>query len=96
MTQVRTGFLARSFVDFVVMVEDTSYMFLTGPKVVKAVTHEEVDTASLGGSAVHTTRSGVAHLAYSTEEDALGAIRDLLSFLPQNNLSGWNVLKPKC
>jgi acetyl-CoA carboxylase carboxyltransferase component len=72
--------------DFVVMVEGTSYMFLTGPKVVKAVTHEEVDTASLGGSAVHTTRSGVAHLAYSTEEDALGAIRDLLSFLPQNNL----------
>jgi propionyl-CoA carboxylase beta chain len=72
--------------DFVVMVEDTSYMFLTGPKVVKAVTHEDVDTESLGGSAVHTTRSGVAHLAYSTEEDALEAIRELLSFLPQNNL----------
>jgi acetyl-CoA carboxylase carboxyltransferase component len=72
--------------DFIVMVENTSYMFLTGPKVVKAVTHEDVDTATLGGAAVHTTRSGVAHLAYATEEDALDAIRELLTFLPQNNL----------
>jgi propionyl-CoA carboxylase beta chain len=61
-------------------------MFLTGPKVVKAVTHEEVDTETLGGAAVHTTRSGVAHLAYAGEEAALDAIRDLLTYLPQNNL----------
>nr|MDP0503803.1 acyl-CoA carboxylase subunit beta [Verrucomicrobiota bacterium JB025] len=72
--------------DFVLMVEDSSYMFLTGPKVVKAVTHEEVDTATLGGAKIHTTRSGVAHLSYATEDDALNAVRDLLSFLPQNNL----------
>lgn len=72
--------------DFVLMVEDSSYMFLTGPKVVKAVTHEDVDTASLGGAAVHTTRSGVAHLSYTSEDDVLNAVRDMLSFLPQNNL----------
>ncbi|MCP5545622.1 MAG: acyl-CoA carboxylase subunit beta [Akkermansiaceae bacterium] len=72
--------------DFVIMVESTSYMFLTGPKVVKAVTHEDVDTETLGGAAVHTTRSGVAHLAYASEEAAMDAVRDLLTYLPQNNL----------
>ena len=72
--------------DFTVMVEGSSYMFLTGPKVVKAVMHEEVDTETLGGAAVHTGRSGVAHLAAATEEAAIENIRRLLSFLPQNNL----------
>ena len=79
--------------DFVLMVEQTSYMFLTGPKVVKAVTHEEVDTESLGGASIHTTRSGVAHLSYPTEEETLDAVRDLLSFLPQNNLSSTDLLE---
>lgn len=72
--------------DFTVMVEGNSYMFLTGPKVVKAVTHEDVDTESLGGASVHTARSGVAHLAARTEEDAIQMLRRLLSFMPQNNL----------
>ncbi len=72
--------------DFTVMVEENSYMFLTGPKVVKAVTHEDVDTERLGGASVHTTRSGVAHLSAPSEEDAIEQLRRLLSFLPQNNL----------
>ena len=72
--------------DFTIMVEGTSYMFVTGPNVVKAVTHEEVDAESLGGAAVHTSRSGVAHLAAADESDALDAVRRILSHLPQNNL----------
>ncbi len=73
--------------DFTVMVEENSYMFLTGPKVVKAVTHEDVDTERLGGASVHTAKSGVAHLARPSEEEAIETIRHLLSFMPQNNLS---------
>ena len=72
--------------DFTIMVEGTSYMFVTGPNVVKAVTHEEVDAESLGGASVHTSRSGVAHLAAADESDALDAVRRILSHLPQNNL----------
>lgn len=72
--------------DFTVMVDGTSYMFLTGPRVVKAVTHEDVDTESLGGASIHTTRSGVAHLSYEDDQTALEAIRELFSYLPQNNL----------
>jgi len=72
--------------DFTVMVEGTSYMFVTGPNVVKTVTHEEVDSEFLGGAATHTTQSGVAHLATHDEASALEAIRTLLSYLPQNNL----------
>ena len=72
--------------DFTVMVERTSYMFVTGPNVVKAVTHEEVDSESLGGAMVHTTKSGVAHLAAHDEADALDAVRRILAHLPQNNL----------
>jgi len=72
--------------DFTIMVEGTSYMFVTGPEVVKAVTHETVDREHLGGAAVHTTVSGVAHLAAPDEADALAAVRRLLSHLPQNNL----------
>src|SRR6186997_3433372 len=72
--------------DFIVMVEGTSYMFVTGPGVVKTVTHEDVDADYLGGAMTHTTRSGVAHLAAADEASALDAARDLLAHLPQNNL----------
>ena len=72
--------------DFTVMVEGTSYMFVTGPNVVKAVTHEEIDAESLGGAGVHTGRSGVAHLAAADEAQAMDHVRRLLAHLPQNNL----------
>jgi propionyl-CoA carboxylase beta chain len=72
--------------DFTVMVEGTSYMFVTGPNVVKTVTHEEVDAEFLGGATTHTTRSGVAHLAAPDEASALSAARNLLGYLPSNNL----------
>ena len=73
--------------DFTVMVEGTSYMFVTGPNVVKSVTHEEVDSESLGGAAVHTGISGVAHLAARDEAEALDHVKRLLAHLPQNNLA---------
>jgi acetyl-CoA carboxylase carboxyltransferase component len=72
--------------DFTIMVEGTSYMFVTGPNVVKTVTHEEVDSEFLGGATTHTTRSGVAHLAATDEDAALDAARRILAHLPQNNL----------
>jgi propionyl-CoA carboxylase beta chain len=73
--------------DFTIMVEHTSYMFVTGPNVVKTVTHEEVDSEFLGGALTHTTKSGVAHLAAADEGEALDAARRILAYLPQNNLS---------
>ena len=73
--------------DFTVMVEGTSYMFVTGPNVVRAVTHEDVDAEDLGGATVHTSRSGVAHLAAHDESEALALTRRILAHLPQNNLS---------
>jgi len=72
--------------DFIFMTEGTSYMFLTGPKVVKTVTGEDVTQEQLGGASVHATKSGVAHFAVDTEEDGIRIIRELISFLPQNNL----------
>src|SRR5476649_389121 len=72
--------------DFTVMVEGTSYMFVTGPGVVKSVTHEDVDADRLGGAIMHTTRSGVAHLAARDEAEALDLARRILGYLPQNNL----------
>jgi propionyl-CoA carboxylase beta chain len=72
--------------DFTVMVEETSYMFVTGPNVVRAVTHEDVDAERLGGAGVHTTISGVAHLAAPDEARALEWTRRILGYLPQNNL----------
>ena len=72
--------------DFNIMTRGTSYMFLTGPKVVKTVTGEDVTQEQLGGASVHSTKSGVAHFAVDTEEDGLKLIRQLLSYLPQNNL----------
>ncbi|GCD79591.1 methylmalonyl-CoA carboxyltransferase [Schleiferia thermophila] len=70
--------------DFVVMVEGTSYMFVTGPNVVKTVTHEEVTSEELGGASVHSTKSGVAHLTYPNEIATIEGIRTLLSYIPQN------------
>jgi len=72
--------------DFVVMVQEKSYMFLTGPKVVKATINEDVTVEALGGAAMHSSRSGVSDYAAVSEEDAITYIRRLLSFLPQNNL----------
>jgi propionyl-CoA carboxylase beta chain len=72
--------------DFVLMVEKTSYMFITGPDVVKTVTGEDVSFEELGGAATHATRSGVAHFTAQDEETCLEDARYLLSFLPQNNL----------
>ncbi|MGQ9553694.1 MAG: acyl-CoA carboxylase subunit beta [Anaerolineae bacterium] len=72
--------------DFIVMCKDTSYMFVTGPDVVRAVTHEDVTADKLGGAGVHATISGVSHFTASSEEDCLGLLRTLLSYLPQNNL----------
>jgi len=71
--------------DFTIMVDGTSYMFLTGPGVVKSVTGEEVTVEELGGSAVHNERSGVAQFAAPTEEAALDLVKRLLTYLPQNN-----------
>ncbi len=72
--------------DFIVMVKQTSNMFITGPDVIKTVTHEEVTPDELGGASAHASKSGVAHFAANSEEEALQIIRNLLSFMPQNNL----------
>ena len=72
--------------DFTLMVKNTSYMFLTGPAVVKSVTGEEVSQEELGGASVHASKSGVAHFAAETEEEGIATIKRLLSFLPQNNM----------
>ncbi|HET7263472.1 MAG TPA: carboxyl transferase domain-containing protein [bacterium] len=72
--------------DFTIMVRGTSYMFVTGPQVVKTVTREDVTLEDLGGAEVHAARSGVAHFVADSDEDALGLARRLLTFLPQNNL----------
>jgi acetyl-CoA carboxylase carboxyltransferase component len=72
--------------DFIIMVRDSSYMFVTGPEVVKTVTHEEVSFEELGGASVHSETSGVCHLAADSEADALYLIHKLLSYLPQNNM----------
>src|SRR5436853_4405922 len=72
--------------DFVFMVKNTSYMFVTGPDVIKAVTHESVSAEELGGATTHGTTSGVAHFAADSEEECLALIRELLTFLPQNNV----------
>ena len=73
--------------DFIFMVDDISHMFITGPNVIKEVTGENVTFEKLGGSKVHSEESGVAHFSSSSEEEALLLLRELFSFLPQNNLS---------
>jgi propionyl-CoA carboxylase beta chain len=72
--------------DFNLMVKDTSYMFITGPDVIKTVTHEEVSKEELGGAVTHNSVSGVAHFAADSDEHALRLVRELLSFIPSNNL----------
>jgi propionyl-CoA carboxylase beta chain len=72
--------------DFNIMVKKTSYMFITGPDVIKTVTHEEVSKEALGGAMTHNSVSGVAHFAAENDEDGLRLIRELLSFIPSNNL----------
>lgn len=75
-----------SITDFVFMVKDTSYMFVTGPDVIKAVTHEEVTKEQLGGASTHSAKSGVSHFACDSDKHCLLLIREMLSFLPGNNL----------
>ncbi len=75
-----------AIMDFVFMVKNTSYMFVTGPDVIKAVTHEEVSFEELGGATTHAATSGVAHFGAESEEECLALIRELLTFLPQNNM----------
>src|SRR5207248_1857711 len=77
---------SQDFTVFVFMVRAVSYMFVTGPSVVKTVTHEEVDFEGLGGADVHAMKSGVAHFVHDSERETLAAIRTLLSYLPGNNL----------
>lgn len=72
--------------DFIFMVRNSSYMFVTGPEVVKSVTHEEVSFEDLGGASVHSEMSGVCHVAADSEADTLYLIRKLFSYLPQNNM----------
>jgi propionyl-CoA carboxylase beta chain len=72
--------------DFILMVKDTSYMFVTGPDVIKTVTHEEVTMNELGGAMTHNMTSGVAHFAAADDRECLATIRELLSFLPSNNM----------
>ncbi len=72
--------------DFTIMVEGTSYMFVTGPDVIKTVTHEEVTKEELGGAMAHNATSGVAHFAVPNDRECLRLIRDLLGYLPSNNL----------
>ncbi|MBR5469027.1 MAG: acyl-CoA carboxylase subunit beta [Paludibacteraceae bacterium] len=72
--------------DFILMTEENSYMFITGPKVVKSVTNEDVTVEELGGARVHATKSGVTHFTAPTEEEAIATVRRLVSFIPQNNM----------
>src|SRR6195952_4706681 len=72
--------------DFILMVKKTSYMFVTGPDVIKTVTHEEVTKEKLGGADTHNQTSGAAHFAADSDEDCLATIRELLSYIPSNNL----------
>lgn len=81
-----------SITDFVFMVKESSYMFVTGPDVIKTVTHEDVTKEDLGGASTHSTRSGVAHFATEDDKHCLLMIRELLSFLPANNLDDAPVL----
>jgi propionyl-CoA carboxylase beta chain len=84
-----------SITDFVFMVKNTSYMFVTGPDVIKTVTHEEVTKEELGGATTHSSKSGVAHFATSDDKHCLLMIRELLSFMPSNNLDDAPTLPTK-
>ncbi len=75
-----------AIMDFVIMVDKTAHMFITGPQVIKTVTGEEIDFEGLGGAMVHNTKSGNAHLIASNDEEALSLVRKLISYIPQNNI----------
>jgi acetyl-CoA carboxylase carboxyltransferase component len=81
--------------DFIIMVKNTSYMFVTGPDVVRAVTKEEVTKEELGGAITHAAISGVAHMAADNEDDAMFLVQELLSYLPQNNMEDPLFAPPK-
>ncbi|MCX6189581.1 MAG: methylmalonyl-CoA carboxyltransferase, partial [Bacteroidetes bacterium] len=89
--------------DFIMMVENTSYMFVTGPNVVKTVTHEEVSSEELGGASVHSSKSGVAHFSCANEIECINNIKKILSYMPENceektpllNYSGSNEKRAK-
>jgi len=78
--------------DFTLMVKDTSHMFITGPDVIKTVTHEEVTFEDLGGAITHNSVSGVAHLACDSEEDMFESLRELISYIPQNNMESLPII----
>ena len=80
--------------DFIFMVKDTSHMFITGPNVIKKVTHEDVTFEELGGAVTHNSKSGVAHFVADTDEHCVAMVKELLSFLPQNNLEDPPYLAP--
>jgi propionyl-CoA carboxylase beta subunit len=80
--------------DFIVMVENTSYMFITGPNVVKTVTHEDVTFEELGGAHIHAAKSGVSHFTGHNDAEALALVRELLAYLPLNNLEDPPALEP--
>jgi acetyl-CoA carboxylase carboxyltransferase component len=80
--------------DFIFMVRNSSYMFVTGPDVVKTVTHEEVSFEGLGGASVHAEKSGVCHVAVDSEADTLYLIRKMLSYMPQNNMEDAPFITP--
>jgi len=84
-----------SLTDFIFMVKNTSYMFVTGPDVIKTVTHEDVTKEDLGGAITHNTKSGVAHFATDDDRHCLLMIRELLNFLPSNNLDDAPVIPTK-
>ena len=79
--------------DFTLMVKNSSHMFITGPDVIKTVTHEDVTFEDLGGAMTHNSVSGVAHLACENEEDVFDSLRELLSYIPQNNAEGVPILE---
>src|SRR5262249_56164051 len=80
------GVCSREVSDFILMVDKTSYMFITGPDVIKTVTHEEVTKNELGGAMTHNETSGVAHFLAHDDAECLSMIRELLSFMPSNNI----------
>jgi acetyl-CoA carboxylase carboxyltransferase component len=81
--------------DFVIMVKGSSHMFVTGPDVIKTVTHEDVSFDDLGGAVVHASKSGVAHFAADSEEDAIFLVQNLVSYLPSNNMEDPPALAPQ-
>lgn len=80
--------------DFIIMTKETSHMFVTGPSVVKTVTGEDISFEELGGSSIHTLKSGVAHFSGNDERDSINLIRNILSYLPSNNLEDPPIIKP--